>query len=276
MKITGKTKVYGILGNPVEHSFSPLIHNYAFKKLKIDATYVPFKVSCLQEALLGLKSMNIQGVSVTIPFKVEIVPFLDKIDPLAKHIGAVNTVVNHDGFLIGYNTDGIGALLALKEKTNLENKTILILGYGGASRAVAFSLALENPKTIYFTGKRKEEAQKLAQEVKEKTGVFCDFWPWDTPLDYQILINTTPLGMSPHQGEIPLKPSLICPKSVVFDMVYNPHKTLLLQEAQHKKCVLVYGSSMLLYQGAKQFLLWTNQEPPIKTMKKALKKALKN
>lgn len=276
MTVTGKTKVYGIFGNPVEHSFSPVIQNAAFKALNLDCLYAPFQVSNLPDAVKGMKAMNIQGLSITIPFKVEILSLLDEIDPLAEKIGAVNTVVNQKGVLKGYNTDGAGALEALKEITPVKDKTILILGYGGAARPIAFALSQEKPKAIYIAGRKESEAGKLAKEIQDKTGILTDRQPWQQALDYDILINTTPAGMWPHAQETPWPENLLIPETVVFDIVYRPKETLLLSQAKKKGCVLVYGDRMLVYQGAEQFRLWTGQAAPLEMMNQAMKKLLEH
>lgn len=275
MEITGKTKVYGIFGNPVEHSFSPVIQNAAFQALNLDCVYAPFQVSSLPDAVKGMKAMNIQGLSITIPFKVEILSLLDEIDPLAKKIGAVNTVVNEKGVLKGYNTDGAGALEALKEITPVQDKTILILGYGGAARPIAFALSEEKPKVLYITGRKESEAGALAKEIHDKTGISAESRPWQKALDYDILINATPAGMWPHAEETPWPESLLISKTVVFDIVYRPKETLLLSQAKKKGCVLVYGDRMLIYQGAEQFRLWTGEPAPLPVMSRALEGFLK-
>lgn len=278
MKITGKTKVYGIFGNPVEHSFSPVIQNTAFEKNKYSAVYVPFLVTDLKQAMQGARNMAIQGLSITIPFKISILPLLDEIDPLAQNIGAVNTVVNKNGKMIGYNTDGRGALKALQEtEKNLAGKKITMLGCGGAARAIGFTLAQENPESLSILVRPTdcEPGQSLAHEITLKTGVktLSGVIGTDFP-DCDILINTTPVGMHPKADESPIDKRNISSGITVFDIIYNPKETFLLKVAQNKGCKVVYGYKMLLYQGVEQFKLWTGQQPPVKEMEQALLECL--
>jgi shikimate dehydrogenase len=262
--INGATQVYGILGRPVAHSLSPAMHNAAFRKVGLNAVYVAFPVADLAQAVAGLRGLQIPGVSVTIPLKEDIIPLLDEIDPRAEKIGAVNTVVNRDGQLTGYNTDWQGALLALTEKTEIAGQRVLILGAGGAAKAIAFAVQ-EQGGQVAITDV--DLAKALALSRKLWVEVVAPDHLEDYPAD--ILINATPVGMAPRSGHIPLDPALLGRFGVVMDIVYKPLQTRLLQEASARGCQVIDGLRMLIHQGAAQFELWTGRPAPLEVMARA-------
>jgi shikimate dehydrogenase len=262
--IDGSTRVYGLLGRPVAHSLSPAMHNAAFQKLGLNATYVAFPVVDLAQAVAGLRGLHIGGVSVTIPFKEEIIPLLDELEPQAARIGAVNTVVNRDGRLRGYNTDWLGALMALEEKTEIAGKRFLILGAGGAARAIAFGI-LEKGGQVAVSDLHRDKALALSRQM----------WVEVVAPDYlaeypaEVLINATPVGMEPHSGDTPVDPEILSRYRVVMDIVYKPLETRLLKEAGSRDCQVIDGLRMLIHQGEAQFELWTGQPAPREVMARA-------
>ncbi len=267
--IDGHTKVYGIIGRPVEHSLSPAMHNAAFRALGINAVYTAFPVADLKLAVAGLKGLNIGGVSVTIPFKEEIIPLLDELDPQAARMGAVNTVVNREGRLVGYNSDWLGAVAALKEKTSLKNKHFLILGAGGAARAIAFGIREEGGRvslTDIDQGRAAALATEFGAEALSPEAL--------SQCPATILINATPVGMAPQEHDIPIGPELLGRFELVMDIVYRPLETRLLKEARAKGCPIIDGLQMLIYQGAAQLELWTGKKAPIEIMAQAAYAAL--
>jgi shikimate dehydrogenase len=268
--INGKTRVFGILGRPVAHSLSPAMHNAAFLHLGINAVYVAFPVTDLPHAMAGLRGLNIGGVSVTIPFKEEVIPLIDALAPQAAEIGAVNTVANRDGRLIGYNTDFLGAVTALQARTNLTDQHVLILGAGGASRAIAFG-TIQAGGRVTLTDVDQLRASAL---VKDLGG---EAIPPDAVdrCPATILVNATPVGMTPDLDGIPIDPELLSRFQVVMDIVYQPLTTRLLREAQARGCATIDGLQMLIYQATAQFELWTGQVAPEEVMAQAANAALK-
>lgn len=280
MKIKGSTNIVGLIGHPVEHSFSPPMHNAAFKKLAMDYAYVAFDVDPdnLKSAIIGAKSLNIKGFNVTIPHKIEVLEFLDEIDEVANLIGAVNTIDFKN--LKGYNTDGIGAVRAIEEITSIKNKNIVIAGAGGASRAISFYMAKFGAEAISILNRNVDNAEKLAGDVLEsglignvKSDSILDI---DDYLDSaDILIDTTPVGMHPNINDNPIASGENMHEDlVVFDAVYNPNETVLIKEAIKANAKPVYGIKMLLYQGAESFKIWTGRDAPVEVMEKALKQTL--
>lgn len=262
--INGKTRVYGILGQPVAHSLSPAMHNAAFREMGLNAVYVAFPVTDLAQAVAGLRGLDIGGASVTIPFKEEIMALLDEIDPQAARMGAVNTVVNRGGGLVGSNTDWQGARAALEEKTEIAGKRCLILGAGGAARAIAFAIQEQGGK-VAVTDLDTAKALALSRQL----------WVEVVAPDYldqysaEILINATPVGMEPQSDNIPLDPELLSRYQVVMDIVYRPLETRLLREARSRGCRVIDGLRMLIHQGAAQFELWTGRPAPVEVMARA-------
>ena len=287
MNISGKTKICGLIGDPVEHTMSPVMHNAAFDKLGLDYAYLPFRVSPeeLPQAVSGLKALNATGFNVTIPHKVAVMPLLDELDPLAEKIGAVNTVVNNNGMLRGYNTDASGFLQALLERgVEPEGENIVLLGAGGAARAIAYILAERNVHLAILN--RREEldwAEAIAANIRKDLGK--DIKVFELLPDYlaaalepaDILVNATSVGMSPAGGVSPVPAQLIKSGLVVVDIVYNPVRTKLLQDAAVAGAVTVEGLDMLVWQGALAFEKWTGQKPPFDLMKEvALNELEKN
>ncbi len=262
--IDGTTKIYGILGRPVAHSLSPAMHNAAFRKLGLNAVYVAFPVIDLPQAVAGLRGLNISGVSVTIPFKEEIIPLLDATDSRAARMGAVNTVINREGRLLGCNTDWLGAVAALKEKTAIADEHFLILGAGGASRAIVFGI-LEEGGRVSLTDIDSGRALALAREFGVAALAPDDL----SQCQAKILINATPVGMAPKVDDTPIDPELLSRFTLVMDIVYRPLKTMLLKEAEIRGCRTIDGLSMLIHQGAAQFELWTDQKAPLEVMGRA-------
>jgi shikimate dehydrogenase len=267
--INGATQIYGILGRPVAHSLSPAMHNAAFRELGLNAVYVAFPVADLAQAVAGIRGLQVRGASVTIPLKEDIIPLLDEIDPQAAKMGAVNTVVNRDGRLVGYNTDWLGALKALEEKTALAEKRLLILGAGGASRAIAFGI-LEKGGQVGITDLEQDKALDLSRQlgVEVVNPDYLSQYPAD------ILINATPVGMEPWSEGIPIDPDLLARFQVVMDIVYKPLKTRLLQEAKARGCQAIDGLRMLIHQATEQFTLWTGRPAPVEVMAQAAYDAL--
>jgi shikimate dehydrogenase len=267
--INGQTKIFGILGRPVAHSLSPAMHNAAFRHLGVNAVYVAFPVTDLRKAVAGLKGLGIGGVSVTIPFKEEIIPRLDELDPRAAEIGAVNTVVNRNGRLTGYNTDWLGAVTALTAKISLKGRHVLILGAGGASRAIAFGVFHEGSK-VSLTDLDMARAAALARDLG------AEAIPLDAldRCDAAILVNATPVGMTPDVDGIPINPDLLGRFEVVMDIVYQPLATRLLREAEARGRPTIDGLQMLIHQGAAQFELFTGQKAPTEVMSQAAYGAL--
>jgi shikimate dehydrogenase len=267
--INGHTKIFGILGRPVTHSLSPAMHNAAYGHLGINAVYAAFPVADLARAVAGLRGLGIGGVSVTIPFKEEIIPFLDDLDPQAARIGAVNTVVNRDGHLTGSNTDWLGAVAALEAKIDLQGRRVLILGAGGASRAIAFGIFQQGGRvalTDIDTGRAAAMVRDLGGEAI----------PMDAMADCPatVLVNATPVGMVPDIDGIPIDPDLLGRFEVVMDIVYQPLTTRLLKEAAARGAATIDGLQMLIHQGAAQFELFTGQAAPAEVMAKAAYEAL--
>ena len=276
MKIKALTPLYGIFGNPVRHSLSPLIHNTLFKEAGINARYLAFEPSSIQEAIKAMRTFKMPGASITIPYKIEALDFIDAIDPLAQKIGSINTLQNSDGIIKGYNTDGWGALLALKNKNiNVDNVSILIIGNGGSARAIAFTL-LEKKALIYLAGRNKEKIKILAKNLKKNQPksfvdtILLENLSSDFMTKIDIIINTTPIGMEPNIDKTPLPSTLIQAHHKVFDIIYAPQKTLLLRQSLEKKCLTIPGLDMLVYQALKQFEIWTGQKMNPKSVYKAL------
>ncbi|HHT9153322.1 MAG TPA: shikimate dehydrogenase [Candidatus Hypogeohydataceae bacterium YC40] len=269
-KIDKEMALYGLIGNPVGHSMGPYIHNAAFGELGINAVYLPFKVENLKEFVQGFKSLNVQGYSVTIPHKEAIVPHLDGLDPLAREICAVNTVVNKAGKLIGYNTDSTAALRELEEGLgDLKGKKVTLIGAGGAARAIAFGLKQREAK-ITLVNRTNEKARRLAQELGCHYKRFEDV----TKVDREVLINTTSVGMYPRTDDIPVPLEVFRPGMWVFDIVYNPLQTRLLKEAAERGCHTLDGLKMFLYQAAQQFELWTGHPAPLQLMERVVRERL--
>jgi shikimate dehydrogenase len=280
----GETRLCGIIGDPIEHIMSPVMHNAAFEKMKIDYFYVLFRVKReqLAKAIEDMRALNIRGLNVTIPHKVAIIPFLDKLDPLAEKIGAVNTVVNDEGILTGYNTDATGFLQALLERgIEPKGKNIVILGAGGASRAISFILAERGSNLVILNRLLELDwAEELASKLskiftKEVEALELNEANLAEVLEKaDILINATRVGMTPNIDETLVPFNLLKPSLVVFDIVYNPIKTRLLREAEQAGAETISGIDMLVYQGALAFEKWTGLKAPIELMRKEVIKVL--
>ena len=280
MNIKGSTSVVGLIGDPVEHSFSPPMHNAAFKELNMDYVYVPFNVkdANLESAIKGADSLNIKGFNVTIPHKINVMKYLKELDPIAELIGAVNTIDFRN--LKGYNTDGIGCIRAIEEVTGIKDKNVVLAGAGGAARAIAFYLAKGNVSSLNILNRNENKAKNLSKDVEDSKllddvnyGSINDI---DKYLkDADILIDTTPIGMDPNVNDKPIATAdMFHEDLVVNDIVYNPNETVLLKEAIKANAKVVYGIKMLLYQGVESFKIWTGREPPVDVMEKALKETL--
>ena len=274
IQISGRTKITGIFGYPVEHTLSPAMHNAAFKALGLDYCYVPFPVhpDYLKDAVKAIRALNLCGVNVTVPHKEKVMPLLDEINEEASFIGAVNTIVNSEGRLIGYNTDGRGFMQSLLESgISVEGKNVLIIGAGGASRAISYYLS-QNTKTLYLYNRSKNRAEKLVQDLKKIRNNVSLIEDITSIEIYHIIINATPLGLK-KEDPLPFDTSLLRAEQTVCDLIYK--KTRLLEEASKKGCVTLEGLGMLLWQGLFAFELWTGKKPQVEVMRNALMKSNK-
>ena len=282
--ISGKTRLCGLIGDPVEHTMSPVMHNAAFREMGVDYLYVPFRVKEgeLARAIEGMRALNIRGLNVTIPHKVTVIQFLDELDPLAEKIGAVNTIVNDDGILRGYNTDGAGFLQALLERRiEPEGKNVVILGAGGASMAISFFLADRGAHLVILNRLleldwAKELASRISQIfTKEVEALELNRENLVGALGKaDILVNATSVGMTPNIDETPVTSDLLKPELIVFDIVYNPIKTRLLREAEAAGAKTISGLDMLVWQGALAFEKWTGVKAPVELMREEAIKVL--
>ncbi|WP_273545583.1 shikimate dehydrogenase [Paenibacillus caui] len=266
----------GVMGDPIKQSKSPVLHEAAMRELGLAGSYVPLHIrpEQLEAAVKGIKALGFRGVNITVPHKVNVMEFLDAVDEDARAIGAVNTIVNDNGFLKGFNTDGIGYIRSLKEEAagDLSGSTVLVLGCGGAARGIIWALLKENPDEVIVANRTKENAERLAREWQSFGRLTaCGF---EEIKDYtaraDIIINTTSVGMYPNLNETPIDVGLIPEGIVVSDLIYNPLKTLLLQEAVSKGCRIHGGLGMFVYQGAFAFEYWTGRPAPIPVMRKAV------
>ncbi len=282
--VTGKTAICGVIGDPIAHTVSPAMHNAAFRALRLDYVYVPFHVreARLGDAIAGMRALDIKGLNVTIPHKVAVMKLLDKLEPLAEQIGAVNTIINSGGKLTGDNTDASGFIRALHEKgVAPEGKRAVIIGAGGAARAIAFALASCGASMVILN--RIEElnwAQQLAARVAPVSGQQANALELNgenlaRALDSaELVVNATPVGMSPHPDASPIPTGLLRSGIIVFDSVYNPSRTRLLREAREAGAITVGGLDMLVWQGALAFEKWTGMKAPVEQMREAGVKAL--
>jgi len=278
MELSGKTKICGVIGNPIDHSLSPVMHNAAFNSLKLDFVFVAFRVKKaeLESAIDGMRSLDIHGLNVTMPHKSAVIKYLDEIDSTANLIGAVNTILNNNGSLMGYATDGVGALKALEENgVDLAGKKLLLLGAGGAAKAIAFSTAKEAEELVILN-RTVDNAKKLAEVLCRKLGkktvgkALSPALVRENLQDVDVLINATPVGMHPNIDRSLVDPKWMRPDLSVMDIVYNPVETKLIKDAKTAGAKVISGVEMLIYQGAASFEIWTGHQAPIKVMKEAI------
>ncbi len=278
MEIDAATKICALIGNPVEHSLSPALHNAAFHAADLNYAYVAFRVEEVGPAVAGLRALNVQGASVTIPHKVSVIDHLDRLDEGAERIGAVNTIANQGDALVGYNTDGDGALDAMRGAGfDPAGRRVLILGSGGAARGIAFTLAAKaEPAVLGILGIETPEVDRLVQDLGERTS--CPTRGGSLSKDAlaramkgaDALINCTPVGMDPRSDESLVPADLMGQGLFVFDVVYNPLRTRLLQEAESRGLKTLSGIEMFICQAAAQFELWTGAPAPREVMRAAI------
>lgn len=287
LEIDGATRVYGLIGQPVEHTFSPVMHNTAFRSLGLNYVYLAFEVSpkSLGAAINAIRGLNLAGMNVTIPHKETVLAYLDQVDQEARLIGAVNTVVNQAGRLVGYNTDGWGFLEAVTNRAKFVpgGSNILLLGAGGAARAVAVKLALAGADQITVANRSSDRARDLVATMSRNTPARAVYLPWE-PFDNtfssslfkaveqaDLIVQCTPVGMHPAVDQIPEIPfEVLQPHQLVSDLVYNPVRTKFLDAAQKAGAQVVDGLEMLVRQGAGAFELWTGLGAPVAVMRSAL------
>jgi|SRR5579875_3709395 shikimate dehydrogenase len=265
--INGETQLVGFFGATYRTSKMYAMYNAAFAALGLNYVYVPLIVKDLAKAVDGVRHLGIKAVGVTIPYKIDIVPYLDELDDDAKRIGAVNAIVNRHGRLLGANTDGRGAVKALQEVTTIAGKKVVLLGAGGAARAVAFAMADEGGE-IVIVNRTQETAAALAAAVHGKYAALGELE--GTLRDANIVIHATSVGMRPAVNESLVRTPFLPSNATVMDLVSNPKETRLLQEAKARGCKVVFGDRMLFWQGVLKFKLYTGMEPPVEVMEMAL------
>ena len=279
MDINAHTQFCCVIGNPVEHSLSPAIHNAAFEKLGLNFVYLAFRVEAIGDAIRGLRALgNFRGASVTIPHKVTSIPFLDSVEPTARHIGAINTIMAEGGTLTGYNTDATGALRAFRDGgVTLKGRQVVMLGSGGAARAIAFALGTEAEiNRLTVLGINDQERTTLVRDLQLKTGMTVQESSLDENTlqkvlpDTHVLIHCSPMGMSPNVYETSVPATLLHAGLTVMDIVYNPRDTQLLKDAKAAGCRTIHGLEMFLHQAAVQFELWTDRAAPADVMRSVL------
>ncbi|EGT2207219.1 shikimate dehydrogenase [Clostridioides difficile] len=278
MEISGKTGLFALIGTPVGHSKSPVMYNYSFKKLDLDYRYLAFDITVdkVKEALLAIKTFNIKGANVTMPCKSAVTEYMDELSPAARIIGACNTIVNDNGKLVGHITDGVGYVRNLKENgIEVKGKKITIMGAGGAATAIQVQCALDGAREISifnakddFYKRAEQTVENIKKDVPECVVNLYDLE--DTNKLYQeiessdILTNATLIGMKPYDNETNIKDTSVLRKDlVVTDVVYNPKKTKMIEDAEANGCKAIGGLGMLLYQGAEAFNLYTGLEMPV-------------
>ncbi|HID94598.1 MAG TPA: shikimate dehydrogenase [Candidatus Latescibacteria bacterium] len=292
--ITGKTRVIGVIGHPIEHSLSPRMHNAAIKALSIDWCYLPFHVlpEELEMAIYGIRGLGIRGLNVTVPHKRAVIPFLDGVSDEVSAVGAVNTISNEDGRLVGYNTDVDGILKALQQSVGLETlpSKVVVLGAGGAARGIVYALTrTRDVEHIVILNRTVEKARCLALDMMEllrskranRKGTYrCSisgvglepFNIRENLKDAGLVINATPVGMHPDVESSPIEdPSVFHSELIIFDTVYNPAETKLMKLARSMGARVFNGLDMLVYQGARSFEIWTGMKAPVEAMKRALR-----
>lgn len=276
--ITSKTKIFCVIGHPIEHSMSPIMWNPALHELDLDYVYLAFDVhpKDLEEAIKGIRALDIKGINVTIPHKETVIKYLDEIDPIALKIGAVNTIKNEKGFLKARNTDASGAKKALIDAgCNISGKNIVFLGAGGVARSLAYIMA-EEANHIILTDLVEERAIAVAKEIKKNMKVDIEGKISNRNnvneglKKADILINATPIGMYPNIEDTPITKDLLHGDLFVFDVVYNPLETRLMKDAREIGCQTLGGLDMLVNQGILAFEWWTNQNPNRNLMKKKI------
>lgn len=261
--INGETKIYGVMGYPIAHSFSPVIHNTLANLLKYDMIYIPFKVekNGLESAIKGAYNLNIKGINITIPHKQEVIKHIYKIDKFAKQIGAVNTLKYDKKGYKGFNTDfyGIKSCFDLRE-ISLKNKEVVLIGAGGASKAVAIMLAANEVKKIWIINRTLKNADSIAQNVKKYYNVDIEIIGYNEIYKIQradICIQTTSIGMSPNIQNTPIDDNNFYDKiDIAVDIIFNPWKTKFLEKAEQSGCKIINGFDMLYFQGLKSFEIW--------------------
>jgi shikimate dehydrogenase len=275
MIISGKTLVCGVIGDPIEHTLSPIIHNAAFEALKLDYVFLAFKVKALniEKAVSGMRALGMHGLSITMPNKNVVINYLDEVDQTAKTTGSVNTILNKNGKLFGYNTDGVGALQALKQNgVEPRGEKVLLLGAGGAARAIAYALSQEAGELVILN-RTEKRASELASLLKQKSTAKVVAGPLSSNAiknnlrNSNVLINATPIGMEPKSDRSLVSPEFLKPDLVVMDAVYNPIETKLAKDARTAGAKVVSGVEMLIYQGASAFEIWTNRSAPVEVMR---------
>ena len=277
MNISGKTRVCGVIGEPIEHTLSPLMHNAAFEALKLDYVFLAFRVkpAGVESAINGMRALNIRGLNVTMPHKSTVIKHLDRVDLSAQIVNSVNTILNKENLLFGFNTDGVGAFKALKENgVDLKGRKVLLLGAGGAARAIAYTMAKEADELAVLnrTVKQAQALAKLLEKSFNKKISTGSLSPSDIQSNLQdsdILINATSVGMKPKVEESPVPLKFLRSNLAVMDIVYNPLETKLAKDAKTAGARVVSGVEMLIYQGAASFELWTGKSAPVEVMRQA-------
>lgn len=267
-------KTFAVIGDPIDHTLSPTIHNAAFKHLKMNCNYIAYKIKKqeLESGIESLKSIHISGFNVTIPHKINVLNYLDELDNDCYKINAVNTVINKDGMLKGYNTDVFGFLEPFKIRNiSISDYVVLLLGAGGVARAVIAACSQEHVRNIVVVNTNLERAKQLSQ-LSKNIGVNIQTINItqinEYEYDYDLIVNATPLGLNNEPSII--SDTMIKKNTIVYDLVYRPMQTNLLKQAQKQNAVVIYGYEMLLYQAAKSFELWHNRESPLDIMKQAI------
>lgn len=277
MEVSGRTRVCAVIGDPVEHSLSPAMHNAAFEHLKLDFVFLAFRVApdLLENALRGVRALGIRGLNITMPYKNAVTEFLDDADPTVRFVRAANTILNQSGRLRGFNTDGFGASKALKHNgVSLEGKKVLLIGAGGAAKAIAFALVKE-VEELTVLNRDAAKARELAGllEPWEKKVLGAELSPrnvFKELEDSSVLINATSVGMIPNVSASLIEPEWLKPELCVMDIVYNPVETKLLRDAKTAGSKVINGIEMLLFQGVASFEIWTGYPAPIDVMREAL------
>lgn len=269
---TARTRLLAVIGNPVEHSLSPLIHGAAIAEAAIDVAYVAFRVEDAAGAVAAMRALGLRGYSVTIPHKEAVIPHLDRLDDSARNCRSVNTIVNDHGTLTGYSTDGPGAVAALRAGgVDPAGAHVRIVGTGGAARAIAFALADAGAASIAFQAEIAEQAARLASDLDaHRPGIVAE----DNRERMTLLVNASPVGMHPREGVMPVPRELLRAPLAVFDIVYNPLETLLLKTAREAGCRTVDGVGMFAEQAALQFELFTGKPAPRPLMHRTVREAL--